>query len=410
MEINQYFRHFAFTPKLIVEERKKVEQKFQKLDQEILKQRGKYMLPRLLEIIRSTPIEKIQEFALQLKRIEIKLLISEEYPFPQENPETIRKINWILTNRYTSTVGRAAWSLFQHNHNNEYLQELLKQTYHIDQFSFLVLNETLQHQLKEAMNYPSGLVKGLVHLFVKSDHGIEMICSRLKIKKDAQLQSELIYNILKDGLVDDQMIQRNEAEYITSLLERYPMNEYKQLIKNYFESREYKQFHTSILNQAIVRLRDPRERKVDWEFLSDKAMEQVMRWLLQSKLQQFFNQDTNSERFDYWKRFIDYMYDVELIDDPMIAFIYFDNFVVVEYGDLGAAYFYYREGFEQYVLPKLYSDEFRRTRSKARKESMFKITDQTRGGVQLYINKLSHMGAWQYKFDRFMSQYLNHIN
>lgn len=102
------------------------------------------------------------------------------------------------------------------------------------------------------------------------------------------------------------------------------------------------------------------------------------------------------------------MQDVELVQDPMIAFIHFDNFVVVEYGQMGAAYFYHREGFEKIIRPISTSPTFRNSRSRSNKESMLKVPESSRAGVQLFIEKLGHHGrSWDDKFDSYMRQYLN---
>lgn len=80
----------------------------------------------------------------------------------------------------------------------------------------------------------------------------------LKIEQESKLESTLMRKILEQGLSQDHMINRDGTDFIVRLLENYSMHEYKQLIKNYFEPRKYTQFHVAIVQQAVARLRDPR--------------------------------------------------------------------------------------------------------------------------------------------------------
>ena len=131
----------------------------------------------------------------------------------------------------------------------------------------------------------------------------------------------------------------------------------------------------------------------------------MKKWLYANELKKFFDSDINSDRFEYWKRFIDYMENVIPLKSPLVAFIYFSDFVVVEFGEMGAAYFYHREGFEKLILPRTKDYKFRNTSSKATKESMLKEQSKELNGLSLFINKLAHRGRWQRRFDTHMSQF-----
>ncbi|WP_339178426.1 hypothetical protein [Paenibacillus sp. FSL R5-0701] len=408
MEINQYFYQFSFKPQLLTEERIKMERKYKNKQADIIRQRSRMLLPKLLEIIRATPMENVEELAHSLKKMEVLMLIYSEYPFPNENQDTRQKINRILTARYSVEVGKTAWVIFQHQYEEPYLLDLLRSIYQVDQFGFLLLDDKIQHHMENAMYHESGMVQGITSALLLT--GIKMTDTfhALKIEEESKLESTLMRKILEQGLSQDHMINRDGTDFIVRLLENYSMHEYKQLIKNYFEPRKYTQFHVAIVQQAVARLRDPRERVTDWQFLSSGALEEVKRWLIQKKLQILFENDQDNQRLNYWKRFIDYMQDVELVQDPMIAFIHFDNFVVVEYGKMGAAYFYHREGFEKIIRPISTSPTFRNSRSRSNKESMLKVPESSRAGVQLFIEKLGHHGrSWDDKFDSYMRQYLN---
>lgn len=407
MEINQFFYEFTFKPKMLVEERVKLEKRFKDREADIIKHRGKLILPKLLEIIRATPIEQIGELAQGLKKMEVLLLIYDEYPFLDESKETLAKINCILITRYSAVVGRTAWSIFQHQVNSAVVQDLLRQIYEVDSFGFLVLDERLQAQMENVYYHNDGLLQGLICAILTSNLKTEHAFNLLKIEKESNLESVLMRGILQEGMTSDDFIKREGTSFIVRVLNNYSMDDYKQLIHLYLEKRKYTQFHTVIVQQAVDRLRDPRERMVDWEFLGQTTVNEVIRWLFQRKLQIIFENDQDNKRLNYWKRFIDYMSDVELIQNPMIAFIYFDQFVIVEYGNIGAAYFYHREGFERIIHPISISSAFKNTRSQQNRESMLKMPYSSQKGIQLFISKLDHRGAWQSKFDDSMRKYLN---
>ncbi|QCT01571.1 hypothetical protein E6C60_0850 [Paenibacillus algicola] len=410
MEINKYFYMFSFEPQLLTEERHRVERKFENKAADIIKRRGKMLLPNLLELIRSTPMDQIEGLAKKLKKMEVLLLIYEDYPFPDENPETVFKINQILTARYSNEVGKTAWNMYQHLISDNMLQDLLRRIFQVDQFGFLLLEVRLQRNLEQAIFHIDGMVQGMTSMLLSLDMGIKDVFEKLKVEENSKLEMSLMKRVLEQGLSTDFIINRDGTEFIARLLDTYPMDEYKQLIKIYFEARSYDHFHAVLTQQAIDRLRDPRERLTDWHFLNDQAVGEVKRWLIQRKLQIIFKDDQDNKRLNYWKRFIDHMRDVELIQDPMIAFIYFDQFVVVEYGNIGAAYFYHREGFDNIIQPISTSHTFRNSRSRTKKEYMLKVPEPIKKGHPLFINKLGHHGRyWTDKFDEHMRYYLDGV-
>ncbi|AIQ62418.1 hypothetical protein PSTEL_04150 [Paenibacillus stellifer] len=339
--------------------------------------------------------------------MEVLMLIYEDYPFPDESLDTVYKINQILTARYSIEVGKTAWVLFQHGYEEPVLEDLLQRIYSIDRFAFLGLEDELQHHLDQAFVNNQGTAEGLAAALFQMEMKTQDVLISLRIEKDSKLEAYLMRELLERGLADDRIIRRDGTDFIVRLLDKYSMDDYKVLIKNYLELRKYQQFHNMILQQAVDRLRDPRERAVDWQFLSSAALKEVNSWMIRKKLQVLFEKDPDNKRLNYWKQFIDYMQHVELIQDPMIAFIYFDKFAVVEFGEMGAAYFYHIEGFNSLIYPISNSSAFRNSRSRQNKESMLKVTEENRNGIPLFIVKLDHRGNWVYKFDYYTREYLN---
>ena len=97
---------------------------------------------------------------------------------------------------------------------------------------------------------------------------------------------------------------------------------------------------------------------------------------------------------------------VKPLKSPLVAFIYFKNFVVVEFGNMGAAYFYHREGFEKLIYPRINDYRFRNSRSESYREGKLKDTTIKSYDLDLFIIKLNHQGNWPHRFDTEMIELL----
>ncbi|MCK9858311.1 hypothetical protein [Paenibacillus sp. ATY16] len=412
MDNNTYFFHFTFNPSKLRRIRHEVEKRYEDIDQLTAMQLKGIRLPQLLELVRNTSEEDIYKVAQSLRKSDVMILLY-AYPYPEENNETKRKINLMLTERYSVTVGTFAWELFQYFYEDPFLQDLLRRIYAVDSFEFLLLNagNALQEAIKKALTNRNGVAKGIVPLLTSGSTKVADLRRHLKLKLDAPLETYLLFDMLRSGLYEDIVIKREGEQFITQQLEKYSMEDYQGLMKIYLEARKREQYHTFIMEQAIRRLHDPRERNADWHFLNDESMLEVNRWLLEIELKKFFEGDTN-QRFEFWKRYllqIDNVVQLKEKNDPKVAFIYFKDFVVVEFGNIGSAYFYHRVGFDQKILSRTYSAEFKR-KSETGKEGMLKETARNYNGQLLFINRLGHHGysyTWMEKFKRHMDYYLD---
>ncbi|MFY0544961.1 hypothetical protein [Brevibacillus sp. H7] len=405
MENNPRFHLFAFEPDLLREVSRKVEARFKNVEQSLVLSRRAVLLPKLLEKIRGLSFTEIVPFAQSLKKMEVLLLLY-DYPFTSETDETRSKINVILTTRYSGTVGQRAWGLFQQDLTDRFLQDLIRDCYYQDRVGFMGIEETFLRLFEPAMEEKQGIVHGLVSSLQKASFSTREVLKKWKVKEESLLEEELIKRLFAASLSDDRIIKKDGVPYIVERLEYLSLQDYKHVLKFYLEAREHLQFHFLIMEQAIRRLLDPRERETEWDFLSERALKQVHRWLIGNELKKFFETDENNERIEYWKRFINYMNHVESLKDPSVVFIYFEGFVVVEFRKIGAAYFYHEAGFQQFIHSKIHLANFKHSKNTAKKESMLKDTNSMRHGIKLFINKLDHRGDWQRKFDIQMRQYL----
>lgn len=411
MENDEYIFHFTFEPKKLSRIRHDVERRYKDIDRSIAEQLTAYRLPVLLELIRQTSPDQIESIAATLKRRDINVLLY-GYPYKSESHDTKRKINIILSSRYSGGIGKYVWNLFQHEYEDVYLQDLLRRIYAVDAFEFLIPDQIpeLDNYLVGALASKEGIAQGFVPLLADGEMISTKLFKNLEIKENSPLEMFLLFEMLKKGLAKDNMIKRESESLIRLRLERYALNDYQELIKIYLEARTHESFDPLLLEQAVIRLHDPREREDDWTFLNETALAEVNRWLVVNELKKFFEGDAN-RRFDYWERYLHYIVNVEQLKgngNLKVAFIYFADFVVVEFGIIGAAYFYHRDGFDRWILTRTQTREFR-SRSISYKEKCLKDTTKIMKETPLFIHKMSHSGGWTVKFTRYMQHYLDGI-
>ncbi|MFF3024573.1 hypothetical protein ACFVRR_18280 [Gottfriedia sp. NPDC057948] len=411
MSVSSKFYHFSFAPKKLVVERDKIEKKFKDLDDTLIETGTIIKLPQLLELIRKTQIKDIENILSKFSNFDIRVMMY-EYPFTNEKHDDQIKINHILTALYKSEFGKIIWKLYQEYFSNEYLQSILISSYSKESDNFLGMPEDISVLFGEALLNKAGINMGLVDIALKSSDILSNVFKQLKVVKESSLERKLIEGVLLKGVKSNKIFETEEMKQIIEYLNKMPLNVYQNILKNYIEVREYKKFDDAILKNAINRLLNPKDDDKLWDFLDDTSMIKVKKWINQAKLKEVFEQDKDNKRFEYWKRFNDFFEDVEVIRNPLVAFMYFKDFVVVEFGIMGAAYFYHKTGFDELIYPRINSFKFRNSRSNSTKENMLKETITEYQGIELFINKLTHLpvDTWPVKkFDPQMSIYLNEL-
>lgn len=401
------FHLFSFHPKKLLTERIRVETKFGNIEEDVITMIAKDRLPKLLELIRATPFEKLEE--LIYSRMDVQILLY-EYPYKEESVDTRKKINRVLLLKYVPLVGRTGWELFQHDTEDLFLHDLIRNSYFLDRDYFLNIDQEYLQPIGEAVLNKKGIVQGLSSYMATAKHAAQKVLSHWKIKEGSMLEKKIVLGMMKESRFSESIIARDSIAFVLRILKQCAMVEFKQLMKLYLEGKKHTAFHNKILERAISKLHDPRERMEDWEFLSESALNQVKRWLLSNELKRFFESDSNSERFDYWKRYIDYMEDVTLIKHPQAAIIYFTNLVVVEFGEIGAAYFYHKDGFINTMLKKDINSYKFRNASKSTREKLLKCSELERERYSLFITKLDHRGGWPRRFDNRITDILIKVN
>lgn len=407
MKGKRYFPPMFFRPLQLAEMRKQVEKKFGETGDYWLRKLSPLKLPDLLAKIRALPMDLkvIREFGHSLSRIESRLLIY-EYPYYQEEKLTQKKIILVLISCYRTEIGRKAWDIFQTHVLDDYLPALLKVAFEKEDSSFLGLEAEARQQLSQAFAEPEQVIPALRDLLIHSKRVAEDVLASWKVKQDSVLYHTLLREMLAYGLHDDSLLNREGVSFVRTFLDKLTLEDYKQILKVYIAHRNYQSFHHELMIQAIQKLGDPRHYERAWQFLSGDELRQVKLWVMQHDLQSFFSQIKDNVRFQYWKRYLQYMEEIHHYDEVPVLCMDFGAFVVVEFGRSGAAYFYHKDGFYKVIMNKV--EKLRRSyRSLRANERVFKYRKiYWLNGERLYIHSLSHHINWQTRFDQYMLQYL----
>lgn len=401
MSKNFVFPSFHFYPKELVTESKRIEEKYKDYDDQLIGKLSIIKLPELLRAIRKLKNERsvIIEYAKTLKKLDIKIL-TYEYPYQDEDIETLSKVIIILNERYSRIVGRRFWTHFHLQPTDENIHSLLDKAFTQEDNTFLSLEERVRTAYNHLFKSNKVLNK-LAFLIGSEKLPLNEAFKLWNIQKDTKLEAFLWWLILKEFIGEKWFIQKESMDEIRKRIYSLSDRRYKVLLKSYLNAYEFDDFDNLLLSDAINRLRDPRVSKQRWDTFTESEIDKVIRWLYKKELISFFEKDTKYDRFKYWKKHIRYIQKLNLIDSPPIAAMYFGEFVVVEFAETGnAAYFYKTEGFDKYMSKNL---------KKGIYESILKDKQ-----ADFFITKLNHTTTqynpeyWHGRFDEYMNQFYNH--
>jgi|SRR5690625_128289 len=390
----KHFPTFHFYPLKLKEVSEKIQEKY-KDDSELPINIVRTKLPNLLARIRelSQELAEVRSFADSLKPIDINVLAS-GYPYEQENKNTISKIMIILLHRYNRIVGRRFWRHLQTSPHDSRIYEMLIYVFEQEDASFLGLKQSIRDQYNKMFTV-SKVDIAFHMLATQIDSGINRIEESFKdwkIENNSMLANELWLLILEYQMNTVEFVELQDAEILRDKLNDINLKRYKQIIVNYLDALKSEEYDHLLFTQLINRLYDPRRDLSRWNNVSKDIITKVKQRLIRVELYDFF--DSDSERFSYWAKYINYVNDVEFIEDPPIAAMYFGEFVVVEFADKGnAAYFYEQKGFAEHLAHKIRRKIY---------PSELKALD-----ADYYIHKLSHTKKWHSRYDRYMVSFLN---
>lgn len=396
MNHNLIFSTFYFKPTKLQTVVQKLEEKYQhedSLSEKLIRRK----LPDLLAQIKalSNNEAEIILFSKGLKIIDINIL-SSAYPYETEDVDTVNKIIIIISNRYSSLIGRRFWNHFQHRIHDENINKVLYRAFQKEDEGFLGLFQRIRANYQEVFTntQPPSVLNTLARYIGGESKQIDEVFKIYKIEEDSKLANELWLQILGIYIKVPGFVEMHGVDSIEKTLDNLYLKRYKSIITVYLKAFDYSNYHATILRQVIDRLKDPRENKEHWNDVSPDIIDKVKMYLNEQDLHHFFDTENDHERFNYWKKYVKYIQNIKLISDPPIAALYYDDFVVIEFANKGnAAYFYETSGFDRTLASKM--------RPYIREE-ILKDTD-----AEFFITKLNHAGYWPSRYDKYMANYLN---
>lgn len=393
MSSNRHFPHFYFIPKKLQGVANELKKKYRHgapVSERLMDKK----LPDILARIRKLSNNKneIRKFAGSLTPLEINMLAS-RYPYENENQNTIDKISIILFERYNDMIGLRFWQHFQRMPTDKGLTHILKDVFTREKPEFLGLKQHIRQEYNRIFQQinSSEILNQIANIIGQEHREIDDSFVDWKIQKDSHLSQKLWLYLLDNYIGNINFIEKQGARRIHEELEKIQLGLYKRILNKYLVEIDYEQYHMEIFNQAISRLGNPKYNKYKWHGISDEAINKVLMKLRELELMEFF--DSDSIRFNYWKKYVRYMEDAVYIEDPPIVAMKFTDFIVVEFSRVGnAAYFYKKDGFNRDLEPKLTSGV---------RESELKNTED-----EYFINKLNHSRNWTSRYDEYMANYL----
>ena len=294
-----------------------------------------------------------------------------------------------MQERYNRIVGRRFWIHFQLNPHDPYIINILNFAFINENENYLGLNPSIRDKYQKIFSQ-SKIILNMAIEIANEKRKVNESFAEWKIKKESSLAYELWITILELFIKEEWFINIQGTNVIEEKLENLPFEGYKKIINNYLIHFDFMEYHSDLLRQVIVRLGDPRISLHRWNGISKETIEKVNKWQYKQELYKFLDYD----RFNYWEQYLRKVKDIKMIKDPPVAAMYFDNFVVMEFANIGnAAYFYEVEGFKRHIEPRLKTFI---------PESYLKDRD-----ADYFINKLNHAGHWHSRFNDYMVQYFN---
>jgi len=392
---------FSFQPSKLIAVKDDIIKKFPtKADIFKLKQRkaAEVDLEKLLSKVKETKLSNIDFLADELKKYEIIALINNYEKIPKELLEKVNKI--ILYKSDRQLVGML-WNTFLEEQNNKDLISLMSSL-----LSKLESYNDKEQILKIIFDEKSPHISFIAY-YNNSNHGLFKLFDILDMVIEnsfTQVVAKMIFSNCEKKTFD---IESNEN--LLKVFSGLKLNGLYSVVENYLLTLENNEFEESIMYKIKDRLGDPREDfSTAWVEVSNNAREKASSWLNYKRLKEFFDsiktdQEEAQKRFDYWEKHYNDMKKVEFIEDKLQLFMIFNNFVVIEFGELGnAAYFYEKNYFDQNLAKYMLNSNIVRN-------DFLKKTSDANNENKKYIEKINHIGGdrgyWQRNADDMVKKF-----
>ncbi len=392
---------FSFQPSKLIAVKDDIIKKFPtKTDIFKLKQRkaAEVDLEKLLAKIKETKLSNINFLADELKKYEIIALINNYNKIPKE---LLEKVNKIILYKSDNQLFDMLWNTYLEEHNNKDLISLInslllkRENYNVKEQVLKIIFDNKSPHISFIAYYNNSNY-GLFDLFSLLDMVIE--------NNFTQVVAKMIFNNC-----DKNTFNNESNENLLKVFSGLKLNELYSVVENYLLTLENDEFDESIMYKIKDRLGDPREDfSTAWNEINNKARDKASSWLNYKRLKEFFDsietdQEEAQKRFNYWEKHYNDMKKVEFVEDKLQLFMIFNEFVVIEFGDLGnAAYFYEKNYFDQNLAKYM-------SKSNSVSNTLLKKTSEARDTNKKYVEKLDHRmgdrGYWQKRADKMVDKF-----
>ncbi|CCU78669.1 hypothetical protein HSACCH_00808 [Halanaerobium saccharolyticum subsp. saccharolyticum DSM 6643] len=390
------FNSFFFQPSKLIAVKNEIKKTFPTKSDiyKIKSQKAKEVdLEELLKKIREFSLDRIIYLADSLKAEEIIALAINYSEIPNE---LYKKINKIILHKKNKFLIKILWNNFAEDYKNEDLNRLLGNL--LASFSKLNDQEKVLYNIFKDSSPLINMRKQIENNKITLFDFLEELDLIFENKISKRLAADLFSKSSKLFFI------REEKDNLIKIFKELEINNLKEVVENYLFVFKDKEYQEELMYKIKDRLGDPREDySTAWNNIAHKAKEKAAAWFNYKKLKEFFDsittdQEEAQKRFSYWEKHVDIMEKVDYVKKYLQLFLTFDNFVVVEFGDLGNAVYFYKKDFFKENLAQ-YTSKYNAVNNKS-----LKYTYEARNNRNKYVYKVDHRNDWQHKVNRMLKE------
>lgn len=345
----------------------------------------------LLQKIDKTPFKDIRDLAFTLKNRELYLLI--HYFAAADFNIDPNKFYEIIRWRFKKKFAALLWEQYQNNYYNKMY------AYYFTKFC---------NEFKEAFVelFKDEKILQFVKVMVVSDDIIKFSCIHIeknKLNLDKFFNTFKISEKLKLGMnikkyfylyCDKETYVSSDPQVILNMVKTYNQNELLMFIENYVGKIPFSELNYDIMKYILENKKIPESREKDffWKDVSEPVWSKCRKWFLDNLMRKHLD----GPRYNFWAKYIDYIKNFVVVKrnnrNQAIYFIYFGEFVVVEFEPIGAAYIYRTDVFKRRFGAFANEDS-------SKNNSFFK--DES-----IAIAKIIHRGRWEFRAYNTVQQLL----
>ncbi len=387
---------FSFQPTKLIAVKKKIQKTFPtKADiYNIKSEKAKAVdLDELLEKIRAYNQDKIIYLADSLKEAEITALA---YNYSEISAELYQKINRIILHRKNKFFIKILWHNFADDYQNKDLKQLLGNLL----ASLAQLNK--QEKILDMIFSKSSPLLNMQKYIKDKQISLFKFLDQVNLIFENKVSKKLASELFIQG--SKEVFMREKEQDLIKIFTEFKSEDFKKAAENYLIVFKEEEYLEELMYKIKDQMGDPREDySTAWKQIDNKAKEKAAAWFNYKKLKEFFDsittdQEEAQKRFSYWEKHVDIMKKVDYVKKYLQLFLTFNKFVVVEFGDLGNAVYFYKKDFFDQNLAK-YTNK-----SNAKSNDYLKDPKKARNDNYTYIYKINHRSGWQARADHMIKE------